>query len=210
MSNTAMKSKNVESRKKLPRKKMLIYHYTIAEKYSQIVSDGHIKLATAGIEHPSEAAVWFTTRDDWDETAGKGICFADGNRVLSVTADMTLCHHLTDGLVRITCHDETATVDWQEYSKRAKLPRKTKYALEGFARTAGSHHRDWRVSFDPVETARFVAVDFWDGKSWQKEQRKSGEMPQSEIEERINSQIRRGRYWVAETGLESGTTIRGH
>lgn len=139
-----------------------IFHYTIGERLASIMKNG-IRLATAYVPVEVRPVVWFSTAPVWETTANKGAMIDGEYRTL--TRDETRA--LGGGLVRVEVAPEVAPYKWKDY---CTLSGDTEESLKGLKRTArhqGSDPRNWRVSFEPVPTDRFLAVEVWENSRWQ-------------------------------------------
>ena len=93
-----------------------IFHYTIGDRFIKIVEDKEIKCATAYIGKGEKPVVWFSTNQDWEQTANKAI-LDKKNRPKRLTKEET--DELGNGLVRIEVTSESAPYTWEDYKQKA-------------------------------------------------------------------------------------------
>ncbi len=131
---------------------MKVYHYTIADRLVKILIDGFLKLT------PNEdgdnfvdgelRVVWFTTNDEWDDTAFYGY----PKEVLD-----------SAGRIRITVDSNTNPLGVAS----ANSDRLGQWeALVNSASEIGVDYRDWIVSPIQVKTEDFECVELWKHDRW--------------------------------------------
>lgn len=140
-----------------------IWHYTIGTRMKMILRDRLIKLATANVPAGERPVVWFSTNPAWEETANKGIMTEAGNRV-GLTKQETA--ERGKGLYRIAVSSDTASFNIYEFRKRSGVSSKMWKGLFLRAEQCGSVPTEWRVSFDPVPSEKWLSVECWDRDIW--------------------------------------------
>ena len=165
---------------------MLVWHYTIADRWASILQDGLIrpalpleKLTTEQLEQIeriiatgegedfalSEApAVWFSKRSTWEPTATKG------KMDNGVRRNATLAEMMRKGpLVRIGV-ERDGLYTWLEHRKLSGIRPETAKGLVRAAAKAGASPGDWFVHYGPVPRDRWVRIErSTDGKAWMEE-----------------------------------------
>jgi hypothetical protein len=132
---------------------MLIWHYTIQDRFEGILADGRIKRARVHLDRDERMAVWFSSNQHYEMTARKGTWESGVNRTLTFIEMTTL------GLVRIGVEPSTAPFDWREFTKRSGISRPFARRLEKAGRMFGANPNEWFVSFDEVTVDKFVRVE---------------------------------------------------
>jgi hypothetical protein len=61
--------------------KELLWHYTVRPHILSILSDGVIKPATAFVSRRERPIVWFSSNQNWEQTANKSAAMEDGRIV---------------------------------------------------------------------------------------------------------------------------------
>lgn len=140
-----------------------IFHYTVAEYYNQIIQDGRIRPATAGVPAGELSAVWFSLHRLWEPTASKGLKHRETGEVHRATWD----EMQQFGPMRIEVGPETAPHRWKDYLRLSGVTSAHARGLERAARSRGANAFQWRVSFDPVPTEKWLAVERWSGSDWE-------------------------------------------
>jgi hypothetical protein len=137
-----------------------IFHYTTRDRLLLIEEAGAINPSTAGMEPGERPAVWLTKRDTWEATATKLI--TEGGRLRPATMD----EMLAAGLARIEVRPSITFHNWSKFVKKSGVSSEMAKALRDQARRQGSNVNDWLVSFSPISSDRWIAVERWDESSW--------------------------------------------
>jgi hypothetical protein len=145
-----------------PPNDQLLWHYTTQQSLAEILRDGFIKLATDGVPAREKPAVWFSSNQEWEETVNQTYQTAMG-RVWCTREELSLRR---GGLARIGVLPSTATDDWCSYrAKSGILPIEAEQLCVN-GRKAGASPDQWFVSFEPVGSNHWVAVELWEGQQW--------------------------------------------
>ena len=147
-----------ESRESTPRK----WHYTVGARFLSIVSDGMIKLATAGLPIDEKPIVWFSTNPDWEQTANK-LSLAYGKLI---RLDRARTAELGGGLVRIGVAPETAPHDWCALKELSGMSGRVAQGLYRAAIEMGAHPGDWWGAFDAVSRSKWEVVQVYQDGTW--------------------------------------------
>lgn len=139
---------------------MQIWHYTIGDRLARIMLDGAIRPATANIAPGERPVVWFSANAVWEPTATKGLRGPDG-LVRTIDKDELARH---DALARIEVPLEVAPYGLGDFIRLSGVSPTT---AERLARDPGAHL--WRVSFEPVPSSRWKAIEVWSAerKRWE-------------------------------------------
>jgi len=141
-----------------------LFHYTIGECLNGILRDSVITVASAGVPDGEVPAVWFSFHPDWEPTANKAMLERATGRLLLGTRETTAS--VGGGLARIEVSPTRAPHDWASYLRLAGVRSERAGGLRRAALDAGSHPRLWRVTFDPVGRADWLAVEVHHEGSW--------------------------------------------
>lgn len=139
----------------------LLWHYTTGRKYPLIVADGRIKPTDVNIDKGERPAVWFSSNQHYEVTAAKG--WNDGGVRRTCTMEQM---HEWHGLVRIGVERAEAPHDWESFKRLSGVSPRTASILRAVGYAQGARISEWFVAFEPVPVERWVAVEFWNGKSW--------------------------------------------
>lgn len=140
----------------------IVWHYTVRDRLSQIIADGVIRQATAGIGFGERPAVWFSSHPSWEPTANKGIIGRDGSRRTATKAEMQ-----ARGMARIGVERNTAPHDWEAFKRLSGVSNFMASCMKRAGLDAGAKMSQWFVSFDPVPRERWVSVEVWNGSDWE-------------------------------------------
>jgi hypothetical protein len=148
------------------------YHYTVGKYVTEILRVG-IKPATAFVPKSERPIVWFTSSEQWEGTANKGIVGHGVNRTLTRDETERMC----GGLYRIGVRDDMLGLHpFQRITNESRQHPAVTDSLVSIAIEAGSNpDRDWFGTFHTVDPVEFAAVERWDGTNWQetREERKA-------------------------------------
>ena len=134
-----------------------IFHYTVAEHYNAIV-----RPATEGVAPGERPAVWFSIHPQWEPTATKAL----RDRKTGTVHRATWKEMRRYGPIRIEVGPEAASHSWEDYLRLSGASVATARGLEQAAKNWGANAFQWRVSFDPVPTEKWLAVEQWSGTGW--------------------------------------------
>lgn len=99
--------------------------------------------------------VWFSSRQDWEPSASKGIIENGQNRTL------TFAEMVSVGIARIGVFQSAAPFNWQQICKRANIKRAKILEQAGIA--MGSNPACWYGVLKPVRDTKWVCVQVYDG-----------------------------------------------
>jgi hypothetical protein len=142
---------------------MTAWHYTVGRHLDPILQSGVLLPADAGLAPGERPAVWFSLRQDWEPTAAK---FGIIPQRKSCRGAMARVAQLGGGLVRIGVELEAAPHDWRAFRELSGIDPTMARGLAIEAKSQGADPYLWRVSFDPVTAAAWVALQRWDGAAW--------------------------------------------
>ncbi len=140
-----------------------LFHYTVGTRLSDILCDGEIRPATAGVPDGERPAVWLTYFPDWEPTATKAHLIG-GVRVPGTRESNA---HMGGFLARIEVDPAGAPVEWSDFVRLSGIAPKVAAAIVGTAAAQGSCAGDWRMNFDPIRSERWVAIEIWTGLAWE-------------------------------------------
>lgn len=108
-------------------------------------------------------AVWFTTNDLWEPTTA--VFEVDHLGRLGRHFSMQECHEQV-GLIRFVVDESSAPHTWRHHKRHGGMDRRTARSLYAAAIAVGSSPPQYRLSYDPVQAAKWLAVETWDGAHW--------------------------------------------
>ena len=131
-----------------------VYHYTTGLKLRSIINSGAIKPSTAHVPAHEKPVAWFSTSPEWEPTATKTSVPGKLGQLITAKAQ--------NGLVRITVPGACAPYGIQQLPKVAgtSLQAYTGLLLAGLE--LGADPGVWRFTPNPVPTALFREVEFYD------------------------------------------------
>ncbi|HXT60968.1 MAG TPA: hypothetical protein VN699_20175 [Pirellulales bacterium] len=141
----------------------LIFHYTLRQHYQGMLRDGAIQPATAYAPQAKRAAVWFTSRADWDPIVNKAIVCADETRRVLNRDEL---HTIGLGPMRLGVSARVAPLTWHDFKRASGNPPKVSSILVDAAARCQSHPSNWFATFEPVPQSEWLAVEQWDGWRW--------------------------------------------
>lgn len=139
-----------------------LFHYTKMFHLSEILEDGLLIQATAGVTGKERPAVWFTEMETpppcctplpvsvYDVPAGR-----------SGTSPLELLRP-----VRFEVKPIVASHDWGSFVKESGITKRMATALFRSAMEDGSHPEKWWVSFAPVAAADWLEISIWRNNTW--------------------------------------------
>jgi len=131
-----------------------VFHYTTGSKLRLILLSGHIKPSTAGIEPHEKPVAWYSTSPRWEPTASKVPIPGMPGQLITAQAQ--------GGLARIAVPAACAPHGFEELPRVAgtSIPVCQGLMLAGLK--LGSDPSTWRFTPEPVPTALFREVEFYD------------------------------------------------
>lgn len=129
---------------------MLAWHYTIGTHAKTILAGGFVLAATIGVPTGEKPVVWFSTRQDWEPTATKGIMDKGVRR--NATMDEMMAE---DGLWRFGLSTE-ALLPWGRLKEVARIRRRMLEGLLSAAHKMGADPYCWYGALEPVPVERCV------------------------------------------------------
>lgn len=139
------------------------WHYTTGAKILSIMSDGVIKPATAGLKAGERPAVWFSSNENWEETANK-LWGDDLGNVRALNREETA--EYADGLFRIEAGSDLPLHDWQAFKRLSGIKPKIAQRIYKSGISVGARPGQWFVSFDPVPISKCQGIETWNSGEW--------------------------------------------
>ena len=131
-----------------------LFHYTTGLNLRSIITSGQIKPSTAHVPPDEKPVVWFSTSRHWEPTATK--CSVPGSAGQLITAQAQ------GGLVRIGVPASTAPHRFEDLPLIAGTKPSVCIGLLIAGLELGSDPDSWRFTLQPVPTALFLKVEFYD------------------------------------------------
>jgi hypothetical protein len=125
------------------------WHYTTGALALQIIRDGVIRPATAGIPAGERPVVWFSTQPHWEQTANKLLKQQDGT-LRSLSFEETIAHGGGGGRFGLPLD---RLLPWPELALAANIGPQSVRALERAAQLLGADCAYWYGSVTPVATS---------------------------------------------------------
>ncbi len=139
-----------------------IYHYTSMLHLEIICKDGYLKTSDAerrlGVKKP---ALWFSKNTVWEPTATKMLF--DGTNIIHMTLEEQL---RTIGMARFTIPFSNELVSWAKYRHVSKIEPGDYSGLAQIGIEKGAKPSDWYCSFKMIPLTRVIAIEEFDGSSW--------------------------------------------
>jgi hypothetical protein len=132
----------------------VIYHYTTGLILRSIINSGVIKPSTAHVPLTEKPVAWFSTSPEWEPTATKCSVAGKPGKVLTAKAQT--------GLVRITVPASCAPYVFPQLPLIAGTSPTTCIGLLLSGLDLGADPSTWRFTPEPVPTALFREVEFYD------------------------------------------------
>lgn len=145
--------------------KELAWHYTTGSHFLAIVESGRILPATAYVSGRERPIVWFSTNQQWEQTANKMWRRPDGK--LQPTTTRGENYKLGGGLVRFGLPARNLT-PWPKLGRKAGISRSMARALEFAAHDAGADPSEWSGCFEPVDVRDCVVEALSDSGQWER------------------------------------------
>jgi hypothetical protein len=143
----------------------ILWHYTVGRRLIQILRDGRIRPAIAGVPASERPIVWFTRSPKWEQTANKLWRAPDG-RFIALNQQQTA--ERCGGLARIGVSPDTAPSDWKTLRELSGMSTREAYRLYNSAIRQGSRPGDWRGAFDAVPQSRWIAIELYEAGEWRR------------------------------------------
>ena len=130
-----------------------VFHFTTGAKLRSIINSGAIKPTTAKIEPHEKPVAWFSTQEQWEATATKVPIAGMQGQIETAKAQ--------GGLVRITVPGTCAPYVFQQLPLIAGTKPSVCIGLLIAGLELGSDPGTWRFTLQPVPTALFREVEFF-------------------------------------------------
>jgi hypothetical protein len=140
---------------------MMVWHYTVRLK--EIIDSGVILPATANVPDRERPIVWFSINQDWERTATNAIEGPDGTRV-DLDREGLLKHGQT--VARIGVGPETAPHHWATLKRLGRIKTRMARGMVRVASECGADPMEWRGTFDPVPSDKWLAIEVYENGFW--------------------------------------------
>jgi hypothetical protein len=141
----------------------MLWHYTVKYRLDAILRDNLIKPAAEGVRPGATPAVWFSSNQDWEESANMAYQ-DDQGRMQPGTKDTT--YRMGGGLARIGVLSSTAPMDWNAFKAKSGIKPADAKAMYQAALGHGARPGEWFAVFGGVPRALWAAAQVWDGANW--------------------------------------------
>lgn len=142
---------------------MIAWHYTTGECFERIAAAGFLRPATIGLDPGERPIAWFTTNQEWEPTANKGVMDSGTRR--DATKEETRA--LGRGLVRFGI-DEQRLIPWPKLARKSRMNAETMESLERTAKEHGSNPKQWRGVFHGIDLRALAVEVMNDGGAWER------------------------------------------
>lgn len=166
----------------------LAWHYTVGKHLPAILRSGVLLATALGSWGPQERpVVWFSRRRDWEPATcgGRRASQEEVDRfnaawqrggIRAAVEELRGASriYLSDvgGIARIGVAPETAPHTWGDFARASGIPLQLATLRVEMDRAIGSDPADWRVSFAPVPSAKWLAVEWrpgtGEGERWER------------------------------------------
>ena len=141
----------------------VLWHYTKGMCMPSILREGQIRVASGQCEPNERPAVWFSANQVWEPTVYM-IGFVNGRQQI-ITRD-EMCD-LVGGLFRIGVRPDVAPHNWDDFRRLSGVSAGMASHLKKVGYEVGARISEWFVTFDPVPSEKWVAVESWNGRAWE-------------------------------------------
>ena len=140
------------------------WHYTIGGHLVSIISDGFIRPADTLVFRPERPITWFTTSENWEETANKGGLV--NGKWTTLSREETGSRY--GGLFRIGVGDDYPLRRFMRITLESRQDFRLTDALIDSARRVGSDpFNDWWGTFHKVRLEHCAAIHRFTPEGWQ-------------------------------------------
>jgi hypothetical protein len=145
-------------------RKRLVWHYTTGYYLERIIKTQTLLPTEKGIEPGERPALWFSKEQHWEPTAQKRWPNPDGTyRLLGMLG--TYQH--VGGLGRIGVDpDRVELCDFATFVATSGIPQEAVRKMRRVGREQRANPRNWLVSFAPVRSESWAAVQVYSGTRW--------------------------------------------
>ena len=142
----------------------LVHHYTVCSHLPSIVGYGFLIPSSAGAVAGAETALlWFSADQKWEATATK-MYGQHGGVIRNLSFEEQLNKF---GCCRFSLHaDDPRLLPWKRACTAARIPKRTKLALEAAGRRQGGDPRDWFALSEQLPIEGLPFDNYMDG-VWQ-------------------------------------------
>lgn len=141
----------------------MFWHYTNGRRIDAIFASGELRLTADGSGR-LRPAVWFSTNDQWEETANRAVRRIDGSHL---RCDRERTDLYCDGLFRFEVAADQPLVAWRELAAMCGMRQGDLLKIEALARRLGSDPQQWYASLRSVGRNRWRAIERWNGYAWE-------------------------------------------
>jgi hypothetical protein len=141
----------------------LLWHYTIGQNFQFIVADKAIKPSALYSGTKDWPVVWFSRNQVWESAVSKGMETPEGTWQQLTNEEL---NKMGGGLYRIGAARETTPHNWDDFVRLSGISHAIAAGLKRSAKDKGASHKDWFASFDPVDQAKWLAVEVWENQQW--------------------------------------------
>lgn len=138
-----------------------LYHYTTIENLYKIITDGTIKLATAGLDKGEKPGVWFSTNPFWESTVNKLVYLPDGS-----VRQLNFKEMKTIGIARIEVELSNYIVPFSKFFFQCNMKKKTFKSLIKSGRAMGAIPQEWYASLSPIKRDYWIDIEIMSEGKW--------------------------------------------
>lgn len=139
------------------------WHYTNGRRIDSILGSGVLKPSADGSGR-IRPAVWFSTNQQWEETANRSVRHINGSYL---RCDREQTDMYCDGLFRLEVDAASATLPWREVAAMCGMRQGDMLKIESLARRLGSDPQQWYASLRPILREEWTAIERWNGYAWE-------------------------------------------
>lgn len=142
-----------------------LFHYTTKSRLQKILESGKIIPATTGVPLYENPVVWLSFHPYWEPTATKAVLDEKTYEIRLLRGILDMARF--DTPVRIEVDPEKFPLTWQDFKRLSGCDQETQRGLHKSAKKVKGNIRDWRISFDNIPKALWLAIEFWQGGQWE-------------------------------------------
>lgn len=133
------------------------YHYTTVQKGEQIFKSSQINPTDTNVPINETPIVWFSSRQDWEPTANKGMINEMG---CYVSLDKWETYTFGGGLIRFGV-DPDILVPFPKIGRLSNMTKSEEKRLIRSGKQMGSNHTDWFGTNEPVKKDKWLVIEYW-------------------------------------------------
>jgi hypothetical protein len=156
--------KKVKKLASLSKSDNVVYHYTNASNYPQIMREGFLR-GSLMVERRRRGfckpVLWFSKNKFWEPIAMKMVI--ENNTIRDLTPKR---HFETVGMVRFGIKFTPQLKSWEDYKKASNIPGRVFLLLELSGLIQGAKPKDWYYCLGSIPLSDCISIEQYDGNTW--------------------------------------------